>query len=505
MVRRLGWAPLREYLLALAIVAVTTGVCELIRNVAGFIDIAMIYLACLLFIASRFPRGPTYLAGIATFIAADFFYVPPYYAVTMTDIRYGLPLLVVFLTAIFVSSLTLRIRQQAEDARERERRTAALYAVSQSLAARSSVPELAIAIAEHAGILFDAEAAALIPGSPVRQESHAWTSGTLKAVADYALQTGQAAGRGTEVLPDAEGLCIPLKGAERILGVLGLAGRTPDWNLSPGQWQLLELMASQCSLALERALYAAETEKARITAERERLRSALLSAISHDLRTPLGAVTGASTSLLEQGDKFDVASRRELLETIRDEAIRLNRFVSDLLDMTRIGTGAFTVKKVWYPVEDLIVSALKRLESRLAGRSVQIRAADSLLLAPLDEVLMTQVIINLVENAVKYTPPASPIEIGAEVRDGQVVLQVADRGPGIPPGEEEKVFGMFHRIQRPGDPGGSGVGLTVCQAIVQAHGGTIRMSNRQGGGAVFSVTLPLEGGPPPPQVPEEQE
>ena len=247
------------------------------------------------------------------------------------------------------------------------------------------------------------------------------------------------------------------------------------------------------------ARLAAEVHQAQLRMETEQMRSSLLSSVSHDLRTPLAVMTGAASSLLE--DAIDAPTRRELTETILQEALRLNRLVRNLLDMTRLEAGAVRVNKEWQPLEEVVGSALSRMEDALSDRRVLTELASDLPLVPLDAVLIQQVFVNLLENALKYTPPGSPLEIRAWVRPGGVELVVADRGPGIPLGEEQRIFDKFYRVSG-GQGGGVGLGLAICRAIVMAHGGQLFVVNRGSGGAEFHIQLPVEGTPPAPDAPD---
>ncbi len=233
--------------------------------------------------------------------------------------------------------------------------------------------------------------------------------------------------------------------------------------------------------------------------ETERLRSSLLSAVSHDLRTPLSVVTGAASTLLESDESLEGPVRRELLGSILAEAERLNRLVANLLDMTRLEAGALKLHKEWQPLEEVIGAAIARLRRQLEGRPIAARLPADLPLAPMDELLMQQVLVNLLENAAKYTPAGSPIEITARAEDDRLVVEVADRGPGLPPADLERVFDKFFRGSGVSGRPGAGLGLTICRGIVELHGGKIAAENRSGGGAVFRFTLPL--GSPPATVP----
>ena len=287
------------------------------------------------------------------------------------------------------------------------------------------------------------------------------------------------------------------------VGVLGLEPEDPDRLSQLTQRRQVDAFAAQMGLAMERANLAEGAEKSRREIEAEQLRSSLLSSVSHDLRTPLAVITGATSTVLQAGPGIDEAVRQDLLKTVLEEAERLNRLIRNLLDMTRLESGAVKVKKEWLPLEEVVGSALNRLESRLGTREVRIDLPANLPLVPCDAVLLEQVLINLVENAVKYSPGA--IEIGATPTDAELTVDVSDRGPGIPADEAERIFDKFHQTSHEGGREGVGLGLTICRAIVSAHGGTIRALNRNGGGATFRFTLPLDGVPPiaPPAEPLE--
>lgn len=254
------------------------------------------------------------------------------------------------------------------------------------------------------------------------------------------------------------------------------------------------LLVSELVARVRRAAEAAEG--ATLRARTEEMRSSLLSAVSHDLRTPLAVITGAATTLRDQGDRLDVAERAELLDTVCEEAERLERLVRNLLDMTRIASGAIKVAKEWQPLDAVIGAALGRVDDQLEGRKVDVVLPPEPPLVPIDAVLIEQVLINLLENAAKYTPKDAPIEIAARESDGAVTIDVADRGQGIPRELVEKIFEKFYRLPREGASGGAGLGLAICRGIVEAHGGRISVHERVGGGAVFRFTIPLEGKPP---------
>jgi two-component system sensor histidine kinase KdpD len=491
-----------EYLRALAIVLAATGVCWLTRPLFDLADQAMIYLLGVLFVASRLARGPALLASLASVAALDFFFVAPFFTFAVSDVRYLVTFGVMLLTGVLVSSLTVRVRSQAAAASERERRTAILYALTRSFAFRRAVGEIAEAAAAHVEVLFGAKAAVLLADEPgplvIRAGAqHGFVRDERELiVARWVFEHGRAAGHSTDTLPGVQGLFLPLIGGSRTLGVLGvdLGGRKEPLHAS--QRQILDVFVKQAALALERALLAEETEQTRLAAETERLRSTLLATMSHDLRTPIAAITGAATSLLDESTVLGREERRDLLETIREEAERLNRIVRDLLDLNRIESGALEVRKEWCPLEDIVGSALVRLEDSLSGREVSVKLPPPLLVVPVDPILLEQVLTNLLENAAKYTPPGSPIDIETETVDQGVIVSVSDRGPGIPSENLEVVFEKFNRLPGDGAVPGTGLGLAICRAILTAHGGRIWAENREGGGASFRFFIPVKDTPP---------
>ncbi|HVJ89794.1 MAG TPA: ATP-binding protein [Labilithrix sp.] len=280
------------------------------------------------------------------------------------------------------------------------------------------------------------------------------------------------------------------------LGVLGVYGEDPRRFEDPEQQRLADAFATQLATSIERARFAEETERARVQVETEQLRSTLLSSVSHDLRTPLAVMQGAASTLVDDDEKLAKVARRDLASAILEEAERLDRQVRNLLDMTRLESGSVQVKKEWQSLQEVIGGAFSRVESRLGGRTVSIRVLADLV-APLDGRLIDQVVVNLLENASKYTPEGSPVDVTAIESNGEVLVEVADRGAGILSEEQERIFDKFHRGTSERTKGGVGLGLTICRAIIAAHGGRIWVENREGGGASFKFALPLDVVPEP--------
>jgi two-component system sensor histidine kinase KdpD len=491
-----------NYVRSAAAVALCSLVAWLVHTHVAPANLIMIYLLGVTAVAVRIGRGPAILASILSVLAFDFFFVPPTLAFRVSDTQYVLTFLVMLLVATVISTMASRMRQQAEAARQREHRMAALYRLSRELASTRGVPELLRGAVVRVEEVFRCRAALLLPGAEGRVALAAGDAAVVGegghdlGVAQWAFDHAQPAGLGTPTLPAAKALFMPLRGSREAVAVLGLVPADAGRVLGRDQFRLLETFAEQTALSLERAQLAEQAARARLLVEAERLRSTLLSSVSHDLRTPLSVITGATSSLLADGAALPDTVRRELVETIDEEAQRLNRLVGNLLDMTRLESGALPVRKDWHSLEEVIGAALARLEPRLQGRPLRIGLPAGLPLVHLDDVLIAQVLFNLVENALKYTPAGSPIEIGAALEAGTLVIEVADHGPGLPAGQEESVFEKFYRVRREGGPGGVGLGLSICRGIVEAHGGHISATNREGGGAVFRVALPQEGTPP---------
>ena len=499
--RARGGEPLdtRSYAASAGLVAATTLVALAIRAAVPIPDAEVLFLLAVMIAAVRLGRGPAILAAALGVAAYDFFFVPPYFTFAVADGRYILTFGMMFGIGLVVSELAARIRRQEQAAVAREERTAALYGLSREVGGAPAA-EAFDAVARHAATCFDAQAFLLRPApdgplalAAARPEGASLGPHDL-SVCRWAFVHGRPAGLGTDTLPGAAAHCAPLRVGETTLGVLALVRRerTP---LTGEQDAFLEAFCRQAALALERIRLAEGAAAAALRARSEEMRSALLSAVSHDLRTPLATITGATSTLRDAGGAALTPGEREgLLESIADEAERLERLLTNLLDMTRLANGAVALKRTWVPLEEMVGSALDRLESRLGGRELRFDLAPKLPLLEVDPVVFEQVFVNLLENAAKYTPAGSPIEIGGLLEGPRVVVEIRDRGPGLPEGDEERVFDKFHRGPNPGVPG-VGLGLSICRAIVEAHGGTVTGRSRPGGGAIIRIELPAAVAP----------
>jgi two-component system, OmpR family, sensor histidine kinase KdpD len=491
----------RAYGLAVAVVAAATAVAWLLLPFSELSNLVMVYLLGIIAVAMRTGRGPSLLASILSVAAFDVFFVPPYLTFAVTDVRHLLTFLVMLVVGFVISGLTVRTRSQAEAALHREQRTAALYAMSRELASTPGVDALLTIAVRHVAEVFQSQVVVLTAGRDSSLVS--WTGGQFDVDANdlgvgrWVFEHRQPAGLGTATLPGASALYVPLLASTGPVGALGL--RPPDRHAmdAPERLHQLETFAAQIALALERARLAEEAQTAQVRIETERLRNSLLSSVSHDLRTPLAAITGSVSAILDDGARLEERTRRELLESVRDEAERLNRLVQNLLEMTRLESGALQLRREWHPLEEVIGAALSRLAERLAGRRVTTRVPADLPLVAIDDVLIEQVLMNLLDNALKYTPAGVPIEIIATAGDRNVTVEVADHGSGLPPGKEEKVFEKFYRVDAVAGRG-AGLGLAIARGIVQAHGGRIWAQNLPGGGVAFLFTLPRGEAPSPP-------
>ncbi len=497
-----GWAVLY--------VAICTALAALMFPYFDEANIIMVYLLGIVAVATRLGRGPSIIASVLSVAAFDFFFVPPFLTFAVSDVQYLITFGIMLVVALVISTLTTRIKRQADAARDRERRTSALYALSRDFASTRDTENLLRNAVKHINDVFDSQVVIMLPNAAGRLQAWGrfagwWPSDDGKrtifapdageqGVAQWVYDHSQIAGQGTDTLPGSEAVYLPLIGSRGTVGVLGVRSAQARRVMSPEQLHLLETFANQIALAIERANLADEAQQAQLMVETERTRSSLLSSVSHDLRTPLATITGASSSLLEDEASFDAATRHELTQTIFDESNRLNRLVGNLLDMTRLESGAIVVRKEWQPLEEVIGVALARLDQQLRDRPIGIDLPADGALAPFDGLLIEQVLINLLENAIKYTPPGSPIDISGRGDDNMLTISIADRGPGLPPGDEEQIFDKFYRGESA--QGGVGLGLSICRAIIAAHGGRIWAANRPGGGAIFTFTLPLDGKPP---------
>lgn len=504
---------LREFAWSLVVTFLTTLICYVMRDRFELSNLIMVYLLGVLFVATRFGRGPSLVASVLSVAAFDFFFVPPYFTFAVSDTQYLVTFLVMLIVAFVMSKQTADLRSQAKVASFRERRAAALFQMTRELATSRSEDEVLRCAVRHLATEFegpnvllfaDAEGKLRYPqGQPLAYSLR----GADLALAQWVFDREKNAGRGTDTLPGAVATYFPLRGSSGLLGVVAIEAANLRRVFLPEQQRLLETFLSLIAQALERVQVAEKAKRSEIQAETESLRNALLSAISHDLRTPLAAIVGAASGLADDAGELDSRARKELSRTVYDEALRMTQLTNNILDMARLDAGSVALNLDWVSLEEIVGSVLARLRTKLEARAIDIQLPDDLPLVRMDAVLIGQVLINLLDNAAKYTPPGSPIGLSARVDGarGQLVMSVIDLGHGVPPEELEHLFDKFYRAraEREGAQSGVGLGLTICRAIMHAHGGEISAENRAGSGAAFVLRLPL--GEAAPQIEPEDE
>jgi two-component system sensor histidine kinase KdpD len=493
--RRSSAVPWRSYLTSLLLVAAASLASGITFRFLTPTNLMMLYLLAVVVAALRLGFKPALLTAFLGVLAFDFFFIPPYYSFAVADTQYFITFAGLLTVGAVISTLVARARRQTETIRTREMQTTHLYALSRGLASAVGLQDILNTLIRHVGETLPGQVAIFIPEG----ESLAQAAGSPKtslgekekSVALWAFRNGQMAGRGTETLSSSEFLYLPLQTGVRAVGVMGIKMEPVGEDLAPERRRLLEAFSNQAALAIERASLAQEAERAQLLQATERLERSLLNSISHDLRTPLSSIMGTLSSLRDEGNAPGDESKRELLDLAWEEAERMNRFVGNLLDITRLEAGVLKIKKEPYDLQDLLGSCLASLESRLKGRKVKIQIPPQLPLIPMDSVLMAQVLVNLMENALKYSPPEGTIAVAGRMEENRVKIEVADQGPGVPRENLGRIFNKFFRFKRAEEVGGTGLGLAISKGIVEAHEGEIWAENLPQGGFKIAFTLPL--------------
>jgi two-component system sensor histidine kinase KdpD len=496
----------RPYLHTAGVIAL----CGLIGWLCQYLELAetnivMVFLLGVAFVATRYGRGPAAFASVAGVLVFDFFFVPPYLTFAVSDAEYLITFAIMLAIGLLISTLTARVREQLRASQQQERHTAALYRLTKQLSEVVGTEFLIQSAGRQLGEIFTGEVVLYVREETGQLQLRFGESTSIvktpvnAVVAQWVAEHEHVAGAGTDTLPNATALFVPLVGSQRTVGALGVRPQVPGLLLDPDQRQLLETCASLIALSIERDQSVLQAHQAQLQVQAEQLRSSLLSSVSHDLRTPLAAIAGAATSLLEQENtRLKPGLQQELLYTIVEESRRLARLVDNLLDMTRLESGAVAPNRQWHVLEEIIGSVRTRLHRELDRHPLRVQIEEGFPLLHVDGLLLEQVFVNLLENAGRYTPDGSPIEISAVCENQKAVIRVSDAGPGLPPGSEEQVFDKFFRGGAPTPDGrrGVGLGLAICQAIIKAHGGWISASNRPTGGAEFTITLPCDPAAP---------
>jgi two-component system, OmpR family, sensor histidine kinase KdpD len=461
-------------------------------------NIVAIYILTVVLVAVRFGRGAAALAAVLSVCAFDFFFVPPRFSFAVSDVQYVLTFFIMLTVGLITGQLTAGLRFQARVAGHREERAGSLYEIARDLSGAVQIDQVVRISDESIERTFRASAALLLPSAAGRLAATSTRKDNELAVdigiAQWAFDKGQPAGYGTDTLPGTEVLYIPLRAPTRARGVLAVKARNRRLLRIPEQRQLLDTFAALIAIALERVHYVEVAQDAVVKMESERLRNSLLAALSHDLRTPLTVLVGLAESLTLTKPALS-PEQIESAAAIQDEARRMSTLVSNLLDMARIESGEVKLNLQWQPLEEVVGSALNATRGMLKQHLVEVNLPRDLPLVRIDALLIERVLVNLLENASKYTPPGSKIVLAAEVVADRLSVSVSDNGPGLSVGREEAVFQKFTRGERESATPGVGLGLAICRAIIESHQGQIVATHRPGGGARFTFTLPL-GQPP---------
>ncbi|MGG1516421.1 DUF4118 domain-containing protein [Paenibacillus oryzisoli] len=465
------------------------------------VNIALLYLFPVLFSAVRWGKGPSFFAAGLGVLAFDFFFVPPMFSLTVADLRYLLTFVVFLCVAGLTSNLASKLRKQFQQAQQKEANTAALYALSRKITAISDLEVLLTQIIQHFSETLETKAAILVRSQAGEIQVEAFSQDSMDwaideshlSIASWVYHHLTIAGRGTEALRESAQLYVPLNTDHEVHGILVVHVGHRTLPEMPELIRIIEALADLAAVAISRVKLANEAKVAQVTAESEKLRTAILDSLSHELRTPLAAITGSVTSLLEGEHVFTQEDRRELLLTTREGAARMNRLVVNLLGMVRIESGMLRLNKQWCDIEDVVGVALMQLRDSLANRAVIVDLEPALPSIPLDEVLIEQVLINVISNAIKYSPEGSEIRIGAKEEGDVLSLTIADQGVGILPADRERIFEKFYRGSRTKHITGTGLGLAICKSIIEAHGGHIsaNASQEHHTGTVIQISLPL--------------
>jgi two-component system sensor histidine kinase KdpD len=504
---RMGRAEVRPYALGVGLVAAATALGFPVRHMIEPTNLVMLYLAAVVLAGLYLGRGPSIMTSLLSVAAFDFFFIPPRFTMAVSDTQYLLTFLGLFVVGLVISALADRVRYQMHAAQTREAETYEVYSLSRDLASGTDEESVTRAVLTRMTQTFGYAAVIMIAGDgriagQASLRSMGATPGLEidedeRAVATWAYQHGQAAGEGTDTLPGAALRYMPLTTGRRTLGVIGVRRQNRDAGETPDRRRLLDAFVNQAALAYERVELGEQARRVDVLDATEKLQTALLSSVSHELRTPLASITGVLSSLKEATASQGTFRMKEealagLAESALGEAERLNHLVGNLLDMTRLEAGALRVNAEPVELEDLMGAVLAQFSERARGHEIEVAPMAGLPMVPLDFVLIAQVLVNLLDNAVKYSPPGAPVEVAAKVLGDEVEISVADIGPGIPESDLERIFDKFYRVSRPETVSGTGLGLAICRGIVEAHGGHISAANRPGGGTIVTVTLPRE-------------
>lgn len=489
--RKVGWG----YIQALLLLIVATLINQLLKVVVAPTNLVMLYLLAVVIASVRWGYGPAIVTSTLSVLIFNYFFVPHEYTLLVEDAQYILTFIGLFVVGMTIAYLNNRLQQQAAAVTRREEQTSELYSMSRDLVTTTNQQQIIDAVLQHIHDTFHAEAAILIFGDG-KLHLHGKTANFYLEANDYKIagwtyEHLRHAGCGTPRWSYSHSICVPLATAQEKLGVLVL--RIASQISEDSEYRhLIDSFANQAALAIEAARLATEAQQMQLLRDREKLQSALLNSISHDLRTPLVSIAGALSTLKDNTLMLTEAARQDMVEGAWQDVQRLNRTVANLLDMTRLQSGMIRLQLNWFHVQELIANTRTQLKDRLATHQLVVDVPSDLPLIEIDLTLMVQVMVNLLDNAVKYSSEDTTIEITARYTDDTLWIEIADEGIGIPDADLPYIFDRFYRADLNGGIGGTGLGLSICEGIVATHHGTITAENRPTGGTVFRVTLPLQ-------------
>jgi two-component system sensor histidine kinase KdpD len=492
-----------QYVMGLMMTVAVTLFCVPFRDHIDLINIALLYQLPVTMSAFWWGRWPSYFVALVAVAMFNFLFVPPLYTFNVADIRYVWSFVTFLIVAFVIGGRTEWLRVEAESALQRERITRALYEFSKGIAAVVDLDVIAQRLVKQAADTIGRPFVLMLPGQQEKLSINAEYNPIMKqeqqllpsigpaemTAAIWAFEHGHVTGRSTETFPDVRFLFIPLITNQNTIGVLGV--RLSAQQVSPGEKRLIDAWASLAALAIERVRLAEQARKAALLAEADKLRTALFNSISHELRTPLSSIVGSVSSLLDEEGMYTEKAKHELLENVQDGALRMERVVANLLDTARLESGMMQLKNDWCDMQDIIGAALQRLRERSQQYLLRIKVAEELELIRGDCVLLELVVLNLIDNAMKYSPKGGEIAIEAEMAGEMIKVSIFDQGIGIPADDLEKVFDKFYRVRQTNQVSGTGLGLSICKGIIAAHGGDIWAERQASGGTAMRFCVPV--------------
>lgn len=508
LIKNMGTLPRQRVLWILAfsfcLVVVITFIGKLYGTYIGLTNIGMLYLLPVVFASASLGLLPSVAVAVVSVVLFDMLFVPPVFRLAVDDARYLITFAVFMVVALTTGNMADRLRLRMREAIYRETITKALYDLAKGLTAVTDLGLLADKVVSHISQTVDSEVVMYLPEdngelkivAASNQAGDLVTHLSEAEAADWSYRNSGRSGLGTDNLPLAIGFYLPVKTEEKSFGVLGVKPKKP---LSLEQIDVLEACAGLAALGISRLQLAEEAQNIRTLEERERLSTALFNSVSHDMKTPLASILGAVSSLVDDGDLYNTEQKASLLTSIRRGALRMNRVVNNLLDMARLEAGYLHLNLDWCDIQDLIGVTLRENREILSDHIVRVEIPEATRLIRVDHALIEQVLTNLLYNAAKYSPAQSEIMVSVEEEPECIQISVIDKGNGIAPGDEERVFQKFYRLESPGNVAGTGLGLSICRGIIEAHGGRIWAKNRPGGGTIINLTLPIDDTAPRPR------